>query len=196
MVEVTCRAACHRRGEPRCAKAPDRREILARIQPLLVGHAVDPATGQPPPRTMAVQPTPQLAQAGLRTQRQTPPGRPRSGRPDPCPSNHRGLLDALVSMANTAYPMAQPGLPTTRLHALVGRDTQADGLPQPHPPAGRRMAPDPTWAHWPSVPPWPCTRGGRFWRPRSHPLWMMLRTDHRPRMAGVACRARSPTCPG
>jgi hypothetical protein len=147
MVEVTCRAACHRRGESRCAKAPDRREILARIQLLLVGHAVDLATGQPPPRTMAVQPTPQLAQAGLRTQRQTPPGRPRSGRPDPCPSNHRGLLDALVSMANTAYPMAQSGSPTTRQHALVGVGHAGWWSPPARPPAARRMAPDPTWAH-------------------------------------------------
>jgi hypothetical protein len=195
MVEVTCRAACHRRGEPRCAKAPDRREILARIQPLLVGHAVDLATGQPPPRTMAVQPTPQLAQAGLRTQRQTPPGRPRSGRPDPCPSNHWGLLDALVSMANTAYPMAQSGSPTTRLHALVGRDTQAGGLPQPRPPAARRMARTHMGARG---RPFLLGRvpGGKFWRPRSHPLWMMPGGPTGRTMAAVACRARSPTCPG
>lgn len=195
MVEVTCRAACHRRGEPRCAKAPDRRDILARTQPLLVGHAVDLATGQPPPRTMAVQPTPQLAQAGLRTQRQTPPARPRSGRPDPCPSNHRGLLDALVSMANTAYPMAQPGSPTTRQHALVGRGHAGWWSPQPRPPAARRMVPDPHGRTWPSVPPGPCTRR-QVLEATSHPLWMMLRTDRRPRMAAVACRARSPTCPG
>jgi hypothetical protein len=42
-------------GRTSLRKAPDRREIPARTQPLLVGHAVDLATGQPPPRTMAVQ---------------------------------------------------------------------------------------------------------------------------------------------
>src|SRR4029450_13415022 len=30
----------------------------------------------------------------------------------------------------------------------------------------------------------------------SHPLRVMPRTDRRPRMAGVACRACPPTCPG
>jgi hypothetical protein len=33
-------------------------------------------------------------------------------------------------------------------------------------------------------------------RPRSHPLWMMPGGPAGRRMAAVACRARSPTCPG
>jgi hypothetical protein len=36
-------------GEPRWALAPYRREVFARIRPILVGHAVDLATAQPRP---------------------------------------------------------------------------------------------------------------------------------------------------
>ena len=192
MVEVTCRAACHRRSEPRCAKAPDRREILTRTQPLLVGHAVDLATGQPPPRTMAVQPTPQPAQTGLRTQRQSPPARPRSWTPDPCPSNHRACWTALVSMANTRIPwpnqdhQQHDSTPwyggTRRLVVLPARQQPAEWPRTLQGARGRlfRLG---------RVP------GGRFWRPCSHPLWMMPGGPTGRTMAAVACRA-CPHLPG
>jgi hypothetical protein len=63
--------------------SPFQRAILARIRTILVGHAVDLATAQPPPTTTAKsKPTPPLAQHGLRQPRSPGPdsGRRRAGR--------------------------------------------------------------------------------------------------------------------
>jgi hypothetical protein len=61
-----CRSACHRR-RARCPPAPTNERSLRAPGPVLVGHAVELATAQPPPTTMArSKPTPRLAQHRLR----------------------------------------------------------------------------------------------------------------------------------
>ena len=63
---AACRSACRRRrASPRTGS--HQRTILACTRPILVGHAVELATAQPPPTTMARStPTPRLAQHRLR----------------------------------------------------------------------------------------------------------------------------------
>jgi hypothetical protein len=64
---AACRSACRRRQASLYTRDPYRRTILARTRPVLVGHAVELATAQPPPTTTArSKPTPRLAQHRLR----------------------------------------------------------------------------------------------------------------------------------
>ena len=87
------------RGAPQLPYQP---AILARIRPLLVGHAADPATAQPPPTTTAKSPpTPPLVQHGLH--------RPRS------PGSDSGKRRAGRGPRRATTPA--PAIPATRLPA-------------------------------------------------------------------------------
>jgi hypothetical protein len=75
------RSACRRRRAS-LRTGSHLRTILARTRPILVGHAVELATAQPPPTTTArSKPTPRLAQHRLRQLRTrgADSGRPRAG---------------------------------------------------------------------------------------------------------------------
>jgi hypothetical protein len=146
---AACRSACRRRRAS-LRTGSHQRTILACTRPLLVGHAVELATAQPPPTTTArSKPTPRLAQHRLR-QLQAPgadSGRPRaghgrSGRPRrPRPS--------------------QPydGLPTAALHDLTPAGHSGRGNAQT-PDAGQRTPgrSDARTGHRTSVP-WTGKRG-------------------------------------
>ena len=109
---------------------PYRRTILACTRPILVGHAVELATAQPPPTTTARStPTPRLAQHRLRQlrargadsgRRRAGPGR--SGRPRrPRPSQPYGCptvaLQDLTSAGHSGRGNAQtPDVHTGRPH--------------------------------------------------------------------------------
>src|SRR5829696_9341330 len=63
---AACRSACHRR-QASLRTGSHQRTILACTRPILVGHAVELATAQPPPTTKAKsKPKPPLAQHRLR----------------------------------------------------------------------------------------------------------------------------------
>jgi hypothetical protein len=85
---AACRSACPRR-RVRCAPAPTNERSSRAPRPILVGHAVELTTAQPPPTTTAKsKPTPRLAQQRLRQLRargadsgRRRAGHGRSGRP-------------------------------------------------------------------------------------------------------------------
>ena len=135
------------------------RTILACTRPLLVGHAVELATAQPPPTTTArSKPTPRLAQHRLRQLRargsdsgRRRAGHGRSGRPRrPRPSQPYGCLP------HRRAPGPHFGrTQRTRQRTNTGRPHRT-----PTPDAGQRTPgrSDARTGHWTSVP-WTGKRG-------------------------------------
>ena len=116
-------------GEPRCAPAPYRREILAGIRPLLVGHTVDVATAQPPPRTTArSKPTPPLAHPlAQHGQRQAPT------------QADEAVMDTAGDHADPGHPSRTPACPTPHSTTSPRSDT-ADAGTHGHRTPGRSDA--------------------------------------------------------
>jgi hypothetical protein len=144
---AACRSARRRRrASPRTGS--HQRTILGCTRPILVGHAVELATAQPPPTTTArSKPTPRLAQHRLRQLRArgADSGRPRaghgrSGRPRPTPAIPATRLPAptaaLQDLASAGHS-GRGNAPTPDAH--TGRRT-ADTwtLRRPHPDTGQR----------------------------------------------------------
>ena len=139
-------------GEPRCAPAPYRREILAGIRPLLVGHTVDLATAQPPPRTTArSKPRPPLAHPlAQHGQRQAPT------------QADEAVMDTAGDHADPGHPSRTPACPTPHSTTSPRSDTADAGthghrtpdtrtLRRPH----RHRTPvawTGTRGHWPLTP--------------------------------------------
>jgi hypothetical protein len=140
------------------------RMILACTRPLLLGHAVELATAQPPPTTTArSKPTPRLAQHRLRQLRargadsgRRRAGHGRSGRPRrPRPSQPYG------SLPHRRAPGPHFGrTQRTRQRTNTGRPHRT-----PTPDAGQRTPghSDARTGHWTSVP-WTGKRGCRSHR--------------------------------
>ena len=132
---TACRSACRgRRASPRTGS--HQRTILACTRPVLVGHAVELATAQPPPTTTArSKPTPRLAQHRLRQLRArgADSGRPRAG--------HGRSGDH----ADPGHPAVRLPAPPPRSRTSLRPDT-ADaathntGRPHRTPDSGRRTA--------------------------------------------------------
>jgi hypothetical protein len=114
---AACRSACRRRrASPRTGS--HQRTILACTRPILVGHAVELATAQPPPTTTARStPTPRLAQQRLRQLRARGadsgrrraghgrsgrPRRPRPSQPYGCPPTPRSRTSLRPDTAHAA----------------------------------------------------------------------------------------------
>jgi hypothetical protein len=126
---AACRSACRRRRAS-LRTGSHQRTILACTRPLLVGHAVELATTQPPPTTTArSKPTPRLAQHHLRQLRARgsdsgrrraghgPSGRPRRPRPSQpygclphrrAPGPHFGRTQRTRQRTNTGRPHRTP----------------------------------------------------------------------------------------
>jgi hypothetical protein len=139
---VTCRAPCRRRTILAAPLAPYRRAILARIRPLLVGHAVDDATAHPPPTTTAkAKPTPPLAQHGRRQLRApgSDLGRQRAGR-----GHHRHPRRPGPSQPCGRLPTAALHDPTPVGHHGRGNARTADAHWTPTPNTGHLDAQTPT----------------------------------------------------
>ena len=155
---AACRSACRRRRAwPRTGS--HQRMILACTRPLLVGHAVELATAQPPPTTTArSKPTPRLAQHRLRQLRArgSDSGRPRAGhgpsrRPRrPRPSQPYGCLPTAALQDLTSAGHRGRGNPQTP-DAHTTHRTPDTGQRTP----GRS---DARTGHWTSVP-WTGKRG-------------------------------------
>jgi hypothetical protein len=166
---AACRSACRRRqASPRTGS--HQRTILACTRPILVGHAAELTTGQPPPTTTArSKPKPRLAQHRLRQLRArgADSGRPRAGhgrsgrprRPRPsqpygclphrrAPGPHFGRTQRTRQRTDTGRPHRTPtpdaGQPTP------GRSDARTGYWTPVPWTGKRgywsLAPD--TGHW------------------------------------------------
>ena len=170
---AACRSARRRRqASPRTGS--HQRTILACTRPLLVGHAVELATAQPPPTTTARStPTPRLAQQRLRQLRArgadsgSPraghgrsgrPRRPRPSQPYGClphrraPGPHFGRTQRTRQRTNTGRPHRTPTPDAGQ--RTPGRSDARTGHWTPAPWTGKRghwsLAPD--TGRWPRTP--------------------------------------------
>jgi hypothetical protein len=152
---AACRSACRRRRAS-LRTGSHQRTILACTRPILVGHAVELATAQPPPATTArSKPTPRLAQQRLRQLRapgadsgRRRAGHGRSGRPRrPRPSQPYGCLPT---------PRSRTSLRPDTAHAATHRHR----TPTPDADTGQRTPgrSDARTGHRTSVP-WTGKRG-------------------------------------
>src|SRR5215218_2752879 len=124
-----CRSACHRRRAS-LRTGSDQRTILACTRPILVGHAVELATAQPPPTTTArSKPTPRLAQHRLRQLQDEAPTQ----------ADHGPGMDAAGDHADPGHPSHTAACPTAALQDLTSSGHSGRGNAQtPDADTGRR----------------------------------------------------------
>src|SRR5829696_1038930 len=107
------------------------RTILACTRPVLVGHAVELATAQPPPTTTArSRPTPRLAQHRASFERQAP-----------TQADHEPGMDAAGDHADPGHPSRTAACPTAALQDLTSAGHSGRSNTQtPDAHTGRRTA--------------------------------------------------------
>jgi hypothetical protein len=145
---AACRSACRRRrSSPRAGS--HQRTILACTRPILVGHAVELATAQPPPTTARSKPMPRLAQHHLRqlrargsTQADDEPGMDAAGdhvdpgHPSRTAAYPTAALQDLTSAGHSGRGNAQtPDAHTGRPHRTPDKRTPDSGHLDAHTPA-------------------------------------------------------------
>ena len=183
---AACRSACRRRrASPRTGS--HQRTILACTRPILVGHAVELATAQPPPTTTAKsKPTPRLAQHRLRQLRapgadsgRRRAGHGRSGRGNAqTPDAHTGRRTADTWTLRRPHRTLDTGHVDRQAWTLVARtghrtpDTghrtlaeDVDRLTKARPASGPPGPPRRATARWDAQP---CSCGRRLRRSTAH----------------------------
>jgi hypothetical protein len=132
---AACRSACRRRRAS-LRTGSHQRTILACTRPILVGHAVELATAQPPPTTTArSKPTPRLAQQRLRQLRDEAPTQ----------ADDEPVMDAAGDHADPGHPSHTAACPRRAPGPHFGRTQRTrqrtdTGRPHRTPDSGRRTA--------------------------------------------------------